>query len=174
MSNWSKFYESRIGNEYFNYAIKQYENFIFFILNTGSKTFREEGCGIGTISRAIMNSVGEKNVYLFDFDKDQVELTKRNLNISKAKQGNIFENHGKIDCIFSHGVLEHFNDNQIFDILNRQKIEAKHVIHYVPTNSYSTPSFGDERLMPIEWWIKTFKPNSWYTFNNNKDLTLIW
>ena len=174
MSIWSKFYESRVGNEYFNYAIHRYEKFIFSILNTGSNSFREEGCGIGTISRAIMTSVGDKNVQLFDYDKDQIELTKRNLNISHAIQGNIFENHGKVDCIFSHGVLEHFNDNQIFNILNRQKMEAKHVIHYVPTNGYSTPSFGDERLMSVEWWVKKFKPKSWYTFNNTKDLTLIW
>ena len=174
MSIWSKFYESRIGNGYFNYAVQRYEKFIFSILKTGASTFREEGCGIGTISRAIMTSVGEKNVQLFDYDKDQVELTKRNLNISHVIQGNIFENHGKVDCIFSHGVIEHFSDNQIFDILNRQKAEAKRVIHYVPTNGYSTPSFGDERLMPIEWWIKNFKPVSHLIFNDNKDLVLIW
>lgn len=174
MSIWSKFYESRIGDGYFNYALNRYEKFIISILKTGSKSFREEGCGIGTISRAIMNNVSDKWVQLFDYDKDQVELTKKNLNISHAKCGNIFENHGKADCIFSHGVIEHFSDSQIYDILNRQKMEAKHVIHYVPTNGYANPSFGDERLMPVEWWIKKIKPKSWYTFNNNKDLVLIW
>lgn len=144
------------------------------ILKTGASTFREEGCGIGTISRAIMTSVGEKNVQLFDYDKDQVELTKKNLNISHVVQGNIFENHGKVDCIFSHGVIEHLSDNQIFDILNRQKAEAKCVIHYVPTNGYKTPSFGDERLMSVDWWIKNFKPTQHFTFNENKDLALMW
>ena len=174
MSIWSKFYENRVGNGYFSYACVRYEKFIKSILDVGAKSFREEGCGIGTISKAVMNVVGENNVQLFDYDKDQVELSKKNLNISYVKQGNIFENNGKVDCIFSHGVIEHFSDAQIFDILNRQKDEAKYVIHYVPTNGYLTPSFGDERLMPVDWWIKNFKPTQYFTFNENKDLVLIW
>ena len=170
MSVWSNFYSTRIGNGYFNYAQVRYKNFIQSILNTPSKSFREEGCGIGTISRAIMSIYGENCIQLFDYDKDQVELAKKNLNISFIKQGDIFKNHGQVDCIFSHGVLEHFSNEQIFNILNRQKQEAKYVIHYVPTNNYESPSFGDERLMPIEWWVKMFKPINWFTFNDKKFL----
>lgn len=29
MSVWSKFYEQRVGNGYFNYAVQRYEKFIF-------------------------------------------------------------------------------------------------------------------------------------------------
>jgi hypothetical protein len=74
--------------------------------------------------------------------------------------------------IFSHGVLEHFKDEQIKYIIRRQKQEAQRVIHYVPTNKYVKQSFGDERLMSAKEWIKRFSPTNFKTFNSGFDLIL--
>jgi len=172
MSVWSDFYKSRVGNGYSNYCKDRYKPFIDSIISNIGKNVREEGCGIATISKIIMQRVNIQ-MQMFDIDPDQVELSKENTNSNTPYVGDIFSNHGKTDLIFSHGVLEHFSDNNIRNILNRQKQEANIVIHYVPTDKYKTPSFGDERLMSVDTWVNNFHPNYHFTFNNGHDLVLI-
>lgn len=173
MSIWSTFYKNRVGNGYANYCRERYKPFINVITNNiNVKNMREEGCGIATISKIIMQRVNI-NLSMFDIDPDQVELSRENINSNSPYIGSIFEKQGKTDLIFSHGVLEHFSDHDIRNILNRQKEEANIVIHYVPTNMYKTPSFGDERLMSVESWVNKFNPEYHFAFNNGHDLVLI-
>ena len=54
-------------------------------------------------------------------------------------------------------------DNLILSKVNKS-------LHYVPLNGYKEPSFGDERLLPKEFWIEMFNPIIYMVFNNNKDL----
>ena len=174
MSKWSEYYMSRVGSGYSEYAKKRYAPMLDILVSSGS-SFREEGCGIGTISKILLE---RSNVSLeaFDFDPDILELAKRNI------ATNIPLYHGDIrvgvdrpvDAIFSHGVIEHFSDEDIFHILKQQGRRSKRVVHYVPTDGYESPSFGDERLLPYRCWLEKFKPSDFILFNKNKDLLLIW
>ena len=80
MSIWSTFYKNRVGNGYANYCKERYKPFINAITNNiNVKSIREEGCGIATISKIIMQRVNI-NISMFDIDPDQVELSRENTN----------------------------------------------------------------------------------------------
>jgi sialic acid synthase SpsE len=135
------------------------------------KTICEEGCGVGTISSLL----DIENKELFDIDDDMIKLTKINTQGKIYKADILKKVHSKkLDIIFSHGVLEHFDDNDIRTIISRQREQAKNVLHYVPTNKYKYKSFGTERLMSIERWGTLVRPNKIIQFNQDKDAILIW
>lgn len=175
MSQWSEHYAGRVGPSYAKYAETKYAQFISELLNVDPyATFREEGCGIGTISRILIGN-GRYHLTAFDLCPEQVHLAKRNTdNFIPITVGNIFDPHGEVDVIHGHGVIEHFSDEQIKMILDGQRAEAKKVVHYVPTDGYDTPSFGDERLMPVQWWVDNFKPTRYHVSDCGCDLTLVW
>ena len=178
MSEWAKFYMGRVGDGYTNYAEKRYAPMIEE-LNCDARSVLEEGCGIGTVSKILLNYQPFLDVTLADLDLTMLRLAIKNLGdrlpIDKIKMMDI---RGKdkpcVDLIHSHGVLEHFQDQDIKVILRHQRDKCAKLIHYVPTDGYDKPSFGDERLLPIQYWLDKFNPTRYKTFNNDKDLLLIW
>ena len=79
-----------------------------------------------------------------------------------------------VDIIHSHGVLEHFNKNEICTIIKAQLKRTTYLAHYVPSNKYITKSFGDELLMSKEAWQYLVHPSKIVEFNEGKDLVLLW
>jgi hypothetical protein len=121
----------------------------------------EEGCGIGTMSKILGVTRS------FDLDRGMIDLSCRNLIPAVQKSITIPV---ECDLFFSHGVLEHLSDDIIHQVINR----GGRQVHYVPSNHYSAPSFGDERLMSAMEWKSKFNPDTVIEFNNGKDLVLIW
>ncbi len=191
MSKWSEFYADRIGNGYARYCNNRYAAFIHEILkrlpDKGSRitsyNLREEGCGIATITRILASRYLPHSSFEC-FDDDVAQCFNASENLSGLTRKKIYvdnilrENHRKpahpIDMIFGHGVLEHFSGSDIEKIISRQKSEAKYVVHYVPTDGYDKPSFGDENLMSVNWWLSNFQPDEYVLFNEDKDLVLVW
>ena len=95
-----------------------------------------------------------------------VSLSKKNVPHGKFTQGDLLTGPVVTNFTITHGVLEHFNDEQIQGVLERYP----NSIHYVPLQGYSKQSFGDERLLPKEHWIETFKLKEYDTFNKGLDL----
>lgn len=161
---------------------------------------KEEGCGIGTVSLAIsqigerlFNSFGLTDssdtkkiskVVFSDINIPMLELCCKNtLSISTdnyfgkaplfyAKENicepKFFES---FTVVVTHGVLEHFSDEDITKIMstyNNDKVLFQ--AHYVPTCQYAFPSFGDERLLPVDDWIALIKPDYYLLDNGGKDL----
>jgi len=58
------------------------------------------------------------------------------------------------DLVFSHGVLEHFSDEEIVTLLNIQLKISKNLIFSVPSNYLSDKDryFGNERFMSMKKW----------------------
>lgn len=173
---WCEYYSHRIGKSYQNYCSKRYEAFISKILKYNPKTILEEGCGIGTISVLLKQINSNLKINGFDIDEIQVKNAILNSNsnidfftadIKNYQPSTIY------DIIFSHGVLEHFNDIDIQAIINRQRKYAKTIIHYIPTNKYNYKSFGDERLLSVNYWKNITKAQTVLKFNKNKDLMLV-
>lgn len=169
MSNtdWYTFYENRINSTYQDYFELRYEPFLDLIrqLKNTNGIF-ELGCGIGSISKAIQGCFQG-----IDSDPMMVKLANENTNSNNFYQADIFEMEIPPSTVLkvSHGVLEHFNDDQITDIVER----CGNSIHYVPLDKYKTPSFGDERLLPYQYWLDLVTPKAHILFNDDHDLAFI-
>jgi 2-polyprenyl-3-methyl-5-hydroxy-6-metoxy-1,4-benzoquinol methylase len=177
MNNWYEFYKKRINSPYQSYFEERYAPFLKILLSY--KKIKEEGIGIGSVSKALV----KKGIFCYGTDEDRKVLNLCSLNNPDVTtyQENILSQNKMYqkgtDCIVTHGVLEHFSDEMIKIILNYYKSNlrktVKASVHYVPLDKYSQPSFGDERLLPKEYWIDTFKPTAFFTFNDHHDLCLI-
>jgi trans-aconitate methyltransferase len=186
MSRWSDFYKDRLNEGYENYVRNRYAPFIQEIISHPYHFIEEHGCGPGFITKIIRQDYPKDDVlyYMYDNDTDILELTKQNLEWNKHSRDILIQQHDLkkysqmlpryVDVIFSHGVLEHFDDNTIREVINMQLTRGKTLIHYVPSNKYEIPSFGDERLMSPKEWKNICQPTEIKEFNNGFDLILIW
>ncbi len=182
LSKWGQMYQSRVGNSYPAYCRRQYLPFLSLIRQhiIGRCTIREEGCGVGTITKILAQDCDHEKVkfFAFDYDETQVSHTRANLNSLPfdvtVYQGSHFDHHGCVDVIHAHGVLEHFSDEEIRQVLMRQADEARVVIHYVPLEGWVSGSYGDERLLPLSHWVDAFTPDYYETFNGGRDVALMW
>lgn len=178
---WFEFYRSRIGCERYDKHFRhKYYEFLKLILDHSNGRIIEAGCGIGSVSKALMR----EGIKCSGFDLSSLMVAAANTNVGQElfTQGDMFSL-SSTEFVVTHGVLEHYSDEQIVDFLVNNPIGC----HYVPTNSYDTPSFGDERLLPFNHWYelldkvldKTFDTWGKHTnyrfelFNNGKDLAFV-
>lgn len=188
-SNWNAHYRSRVGESYPAHCRQAYRPFLetlrYYIKELGYTRprvlVREEGCGIATITKILAQDANPSKVAFqgFDYNTDQVRNSRENIKSLKhthidIREGNMFHYQGAASIIHAHGVLEHFSDEEIELVLNRQREEADVVIHYVPLEGWGEGSYGDERLLPLSHWVATFNPKHYYTFNDGKDAVLVW
>ena len=178
--SWVTFYEGRVFNsDYLNYAEKRYLPFINKIrelIKPGDRVV-EVGCGIATITKILSEFDVFTGYRCFDINPDMVELAVKNLE-PKNYPVEVGDCRQPIMClpdvIHSHGLLEHFSDDEIRIILKQfAESGARASVHYVPGCRYEKPSFGDERLLPLETWL-SFEPNEALTFNDGHDYILVW
>lgn len=184
-SEWYKFYEDRMNMHYRKHISTRYGEFIDYIINSmpdkGKKPvhIHEAGCGAANISLALYNKLKEQktNFHISMSDKcpDMLELAHTNVPEGyKALIDMTKDSIPTADVVFSHGVLEHFADRDILNIVSKQLQAASRVVHYVPSAKYKKPSFGDERLMTPEQWQEICNPTSIIEFNEGYDLILSW
>lgn len=58
----------------------------------------------------------------------------------------------RFDASVSQGVLEHFSDEDIHRFLSESIRISKRTVASMPNANYPTRDFGNERLMPVEFW----------------------
>lgn len=178
MCRWEEFYCNRVGKGYSKYCKNRYAEFLLELLSIkNARSYRDEGCGIGTISRCLLEMCPDLSIDLVDVSDRMLNLAKSNVSsatnyiVSDIRNGPNYET----DVIFGHGVIEHLCDSDILKVLSRQINNSRNaVVHYVPTDGYKYQSFGDERLLPVDYWVDTFSPTRYSLFNEGRDLTLIW
>ena len=56
------------------------------------------------------------------------------------------------DTSFSQGLLEHFEDEKILNIIEAQFNLSDVVAFSIPLDKYGRKNFGDERLLPVGHW----------------------
>ncbi len=160
---WCDFYRNRINSSYQEYFEERYKPFLNVVneLKTEQGIF-ELGCGIGSVSKAI-----EGVFFGIDKELEMVKLANENTSTHNFFKGDIFTMDVADDILkVTHGVLEHFSDEDIVYLCE------KHInsVHYVPLDKYVTPSFGDERLLPFQYWVDLVKPKYFEVFNDGHDL----
>lgn len=187
MNEWSEYYLLRVNNQnYFQHFSQKYGINIYNCIKRFHKSFSkntiiiEEGCGIGNVTKYLVNFFPTNQYILCDNDDEMLELAKQNLknqincsNITFLQKdilsSNIIASNPKDDVlVITHGVLEHFGNLQLIDILKTVYTNKFSQLHYVPLEGYLTPSFGDERLLPKTLW----RTLCLTIFNNVKDLCI--
>src|SRR3954468_10453614 len=106
---WYEFYKDRINSDYQNYFEKRYKPMLDVIDNLNPSIIREEGIGIGSLSKALRWNQ-DYLMYGFDLSSDMVDLAKRNTHGIVIYEDNIISPRKQVFCdtVISHGVLEHF------------------------------------------------------------------
>ena len=120
----------------------------------------EAGCGSAALA-SYLASKGHVTCGL-DIDKDMLKLAKRvsaqfgSANRIRFIEGSVLSlpELGKFEVIFSNGVFEHFQDEQITLILEQQLKAASHVVFSVPSDFFTEEQrqYGNERFMPRRTW----------------------
>ena len=60
----------------------------------------------------------------------------------------------EVDVVFSQGVLEHFGDEEIREIVRQSLAVAPRFVFSVPSKFYGVQDFGNERLMEASDWAR--------------------
>ncbi len=159
-SSWEDYYKDRNCPEYLAYFKKEYGGFIDILLSNG-KSFVEAGCGIGTVSKILYDSPNRPCCSGFDINKKMLDIGEPNEIWFGV--GDVFDKNTYPTCylpyvIHSHGVVEHFTKSKVRKIISIQKSTGNPMIHWVPTDAYKEPSFGDEMLLSVEDWLNLLNP----------------
>jgi SAM-dependent methyltransferase len=135
----------------------------------------EVGCGAGNITRALADKRPDLTYQMLDIDPDMLQLAEENtahVNHREVRLESLFApSFNEKAIIHSHGVLEHFSDEEIRQAIELYKAFGPQ-IHYVPGAKYVTPSRGDERLLSPEEWMRICSPDEIISFNDGFDLIL--
>ena len=179
MKSWYEIYRDRMTQSYVNHVAMKYAPFIETLYDVDAEIATEIGCGAGNITRILREMQGSGKFYhLTDSCPQMLGLAVENnpmpnclFSCSDALR------HVPSDCslIHSHGLLEHFHDEQIQEIVRIMKYGAPIQIHYVPGIKYKIPSRGDERLLEPDQWediLKRLGRVSVSTFNDDHDIIL--
>tara|TARA_R110002073_G_scaffold3315_1_gene22320 strand:+ start:44 stop:565 length:522 start_codon:yes stop_codon:yes gene_type:complete len=162
--DWNEFYRKRINSSYQDYFEKRYKPFLRAVIRqTTLDIVIDAGCGIGSVSKYLMKH--GVPTFGYDLSEDMVELSRLNVPNGTFSVGDLVKS-STDNLVVTHGVLEHFDDDTIKTIIDNHP----NSVHYVPLAGYKTPSFGDERLLPKEYWLDNYGAAEYGVFNNGLDL----
>lgn len=114
-----------------------------------------------------LSTINNCRVDALDKDYDMISLSKKyflpkfkNSNINylcdNIRNINIIE---KYDVCYSIGILEHYSDNEIIDLINKQISISEYVIFEIPTKYFDEDKkmCGNERYLSLHYWRKLIK-----------------
>ena len=163
MDQWGSFYKDICGSKKGLEAhIINNHQVIIHILSFIDKGDRvlEVGSGTGVLGCSFAEAGIE--VISIDNDKEVLRLADINCKVMGAeidfREGDAFKLDFPDDYFavaWSHGLVEHFPDEDIHQMLREQLRVAKVVVVGVPLKGYNGPNYGNERWMSeLEWlWI---------------------
>ena len=185
MKSWYDIYKERMNERYSAHIKEKYKPFIDELNKADGYHYVELGCGAGNITKMVRQYHLYKNFTLIDSCPKMLSLAIENNPIMNCnfvcadvtKNINIPLEMDRT-VIHSHGLLEHFNDEEICRIVALASNYAKTQIHYVPGAKYEKPSRGDERLMTKQDWhsilVEIDRPLTWQIseFNSGYDFII--
>lgn len=186
MSNWYNHYKEKI-NEYggiHNYKKHKiaYKLPLLELVKKYAKNMNimEVGSGVG-ISLIELNNQGyhvigvESDNSMFNLSMSFAKEFNSDIKILNKDLMTLDYSKYNIDVIFSNGVMEHFSDSEIIDIINNQLKSNAHIIISIPTNYFSSDMAynGDERFLSPKIWINIInktngKIHEMYSYDDKK------
>lgn len=168
-NKWNKLYgqyiQSNYNNwqEYFYEKMKLKRNFFNLVIKYSSNNKPIIECGSGTGKFSVYLASSGLDVYAMDLESEMVKQTKQlSKSIAPTSPVKVFK--GDISSIpfkdnffsvsHSSGVLEHFSDRKIVQLINEQIRVADTVIFSVPSQYFEKKMLGDERFLSRNKWRK--------------------
>lgn len=150
--DWNQYYyvKMKLKKKFLKQVIKYYHD---------EKPVLECGCGTGKTTMFL--SCFEIKTYAMDLEKEMVENAKKRFKKYKCKckviQGDI-NNIPFKDKFFSvthsSGVLEHYSDSEIVNMINEQLRVSDYCVFSVPTSYFEKKMLGNERFLSKKQWRK--------------------
>lgn len=175
MSKWSNLYETEI------LSAPTIDDFIKQKLSTKKKVIKminkyapnkkiiELGAGTGVLALYI-SSMNNNKVDALDKDHDMISLSKKYF-LPKFEKSNInyicddirsLNVIDKYDVCYSIGILEHYSDDEIIDLIDKQTSISEYVIFGIPTKYFDEDKkmYGNERYLPLKYWKSLIKKSN--------------
>lgn len=175
-SNWAKIYQADIDKKggnlpYILNKVNKKKKLVNLVRKYTDTNIIE--CGSGTAAVSIYLASLGYNVTAVDIDDDVLKLSKKlakdyfntledkNIVINFEKKSIFKLGYPKesFDVAFSNGVMEHFTDEEIIEIIKQQLFVAKIAIVGIPTKYFASKEakYGDERVLELSYWRKLIK-----------------
>lgn len=175
-SHWGELYQKDVDKKggnlpYVLGKINKKKKLINLIKKYTNKSVIECGSGTSVVS-IYLASLGYE-VTAVDIEDDVIRLSKElakdyyntledcnpKLNFEKKSIFKLGYPKDSFDVAFSNGVLEHFTDDEIIEIIKQQLFTAKITIVGIPTKYFSPKEakYGNERVLEISNWKKLIR-----------------
>ena len=125
-----------------------------------NKRVLEVGCGSAANSIFLANqgfdiTCIDNNERILQFAESNARFFKRKPKFIRLDIKNLKRLNRKFDVSFSHGVLEHYSDKKIIELINTQLCISIFVVVSVPSNFFKPNQAikGDERFLSKKYWI---------------------
>ncbi len=156
--SWREFYKETVTFKKFLKRILCNLELIFLIIKRMPRSVVEIGTGTGALSAFI--SWFLPTVVAIDNDKEVLKNAKNNCKIFGRKINFVAADafalpfkDSVFSLCFSQGFFEHFQDNEIRNLIKEQLRVFKEIIIFnVPSDKYPVKPFGNERLLSPSSW----------------------
>ena len=163
METWSEYYTDEIGID--GYIRNLYGQKDFLVAITADKPAKilEVGAGTGTMSIFLsqldteVTTLDNDPVVLVAAEHNKQRFNGRNTLVAGDAFKLPFPDHS-FDVVFHQGLLEHFSDQDIRQLLNEHLRVAPVVWLSVPNQFYPRRDKGDERLLDSATWEGILSP----------------
>jgi len=162
LPSWDSYYSKETTLQAFTASIIYHWPYIWQACSKTKHSAIEIGCGRGLHSIFLSNFI--PNVVSIDDNIRLVEKARKNNSKFHGRAKFLIRDAFKLDfppetfdVCFSQGFLEHFTNQEIKLLTERQLRFAKVIVASVPSSFYPVRDRGDERLMPIENWRLIFR-----------------
>ena len=162
LKTWGEFYRREYSKADLLWFTRSYPKYFDYILNSKAKTILEVGVGSGM--HTILLSLLGFEITGIDNDEEILERAEK-YNQEWGGKAKFLKMDGfdlkfpskGFDLVISNGLLEHFTDKEVGQLLKEQLRVGKEVVISLPSIGYPNPDFGNERLMKKEKWLGIIK-----------------
>ncbi|MFH1088622.1 MAG: class I SAM-dependent methyltransferase [Patescibacteria group bacterium] len=163
MKTWSEYYAKDMGIDGYIRNLYGQKDFLTAIIDDKPKRVLEVGAGTGTMS-IFLSQLG---IEVTTIDNDQIVLTKADEMKRRLAGKNILVEGDafklpfpdqSFDIVFHQGLLEHFSNENIQQLLKDHLRVAPVVWLSVPNQFYPHRDVGDERLLSKQVWEGILSP----------------
>lgn len=158
---WAEYYETASGWDYMVEILYHHRVFVGRLLREIGPRGTALECGCGSAMMSVFLSMTGAQVSALDRDTGVLERARANAEAWNQSldliEGDLFELDAlgrKWDVTFSQGVLEHFSDEQIRELVEQSLSVSDVFVFSVPSRWYKVQDFGDERLMDAADWAR--------------------
>lgn len=163
MPEWSDYYAQPVDADLYIRHLFGQREFLTTILESNCQTMLEVGAGTGVMS-IFLSQLG-RQVTTLDNDPKIVRLSELNREKFGGKNQVVLGDAFKLpfpdnsfDLVFHQGLLEHFSDVEIHQLIIEHLRVAPVVIFSVPNHNYPRREFGNERLLTKNKWETVLRP----------------